>query len=579
MQGAQALGYSLRLFTFSGITVYLHWSWFLVAYFEIVRRVNPYSSLAWNILEYVALFGIVVLHEFGHALACRQVGGQADRIVLWPLGGVAFVNPPPRPGPTLWSIAAGPLVNVALVPVTVGLWWLAAKEGWFGSHPDAYRFIRSMAAINLVLLIFNLLPIYPLDGGRILQSLLWIFLGRSRSMRVATVIGVLCGIAGVGVAIGYGQTWLGIMAGFIALSSAAGYYQAERLGRPGVEPLIQGNDRLIRGRDYAGAIEEYNRAIEQLPPEDAALAAAYVGRGGAYLQLGEHAKAIADLSEALRRRAAPEYFFLRAQAYAQANQPELTIADCNEVLKHDSGHIEALLCRGLANHHTGNDDAAIADLTNVLQIDPDNLEALTNRAVAWMAKHDDDAAIADCTQALRREPRLTAAYCNRAKAYLRKGLLEEASADCTAAIEIDPRFVLAYINRGVAESRMGNYEHAQADYLRALCINPKHANAYNNLAWVLATCPVDALRDGSRAVEYATKALELTGGRQPSVLGTLAAAQAEVGRFDEAIRWQEKALADPGYSREQGDKAQLRLQLYREGKPFHEEPRNVQVRE
>ena len=57
------------------------------------------------------------MHEFGHALACRQVGGKANQIMLWPLGGVAYVSPPQRPGAMLWSIAAGPLVNVVLVPV------------------------------------------------------------------------------------------------------------------------------------------------------------------------------------------------------------------------------------------------------------------------------------------------------------------------------------------------------------------------------------------------------------------------------------------------------------------------------
>ena len=73
--------------------------------------------MVWPVLEYLALFVIVLVHEFGHALACRQVGGQANQIVLWPLGGVAYVAPPPRPGATLWSIAAGPLVNVVLAPV------------------------------------------------------------------------------------------------------------------------------------------------------------------------------------------------------------------------------------------------------------------------------------------------------------------------------------------------------------------------------------------------------------------------------------------------------------------------------
>src|SRR5437016_10121848 len=84
---------------------------------EIQGRAGKYGSLTWNVLEYLALFIIVLLHEFGHALACRQVGGKADQIVLWPLGGVAYVAPPQRPGATLWSIVAGPLVNVILAPI------------------------------------------------------------------------------------------------------------------------------------------------------------------------------------------------------------------------------------------------------------------------------------------------------------------------------------------------------------------------------------------------------------------------------------------------------------------------------
>ncbi len=100
--------------------MFLHWSWFLVAVYEINSQSRRYSSIAFNILEYLSLFLIVLLHEFGHALACRQVGGTANQIVLWPLGGVAYVNPPPRPGATLWSIVAGPLVNVVLFPLSRG---------------------------------------------------------------------------------------------------------------------------------------------------------------------------------------------------------------------------------------------------------------------------------------------------------------------------------------------------------------------------------------------------------------------------------------------------------------------------
>src|SRR5271165_4349132 len=150
---------SFRLFRIAGIQVYLHWSWLVVAYFEIGSRVNKYESMSWNVIEYLALFGIVLLHEFGHALACRQVGGEASRIMLWPLGGVAFVQPPPRPGALLWSIAAGPLVNVILVPLTVVAFAIASGAGLRNEYPDFVHFLLSIAVINIGLLIFNLLPI------------------------------------------------------------------------------------------------------------------------------------------------------------------------------------------------------------------------------------------------------------------------------------------------------------------------------------------------------------------------------------------------------------------------------------
>ena len=134
--------------------------------------------------------GIVLLHEFGHALACRQVGGQANQIVLWPLGGVAYVAPPPRPGATLWSIAAGPLVNVALAPFLGVLWWLGHASGWAETIRTAINLLRRFASLT-GLLIFNMLPIYPLDGGQILQSLLWFVLGRARSLMVTVVIGFI----------------------------------------------------------------------------------------------------------------------------------------------------------------------------------------------------------------------------------------------------------------------------------------------------------------------------------------------------------------------------------------------------
>ncbi len=231
---------SFRLFRVLGIDVYLNWTWFLVAVFEIQARKGTYSSVLWNVLEYLALFAIVLTHEFGHALACRSVGGTADTIMLWPLGGVAYVNPPQRPGATLWSIAAGPLVNVALLPI-FGLAWMTANSlGWRYSMPDAYHLIRAVTGINVALLVFNILPIYPLDGGQILRSLLWFPLGRARSLMVASVLGFF-GVAGLFLlAIKLQSIWTGLIAAYAGMNCWSGFKTAQALRKLESLPRRQG---------------------------------------------------------------------------------------------------------------------------------------------------------------------------------------------------------------------------------------------------------------------------------------------------------------------------------------------------
>jgi Zn-dependent protease len=220
---------SIHLFKFKGIDVFLHWSWFLVAAYEIQSRNSRYSSITWNIIEYLALFLIVMTHEFGHSLACRQVGGTANRIVLWPLGGVAYVDPPPRPGATLWSIAAGPLVNVALAPVLFGLFMFARSANLATRMPDEYQLVRAVLSIDIGLLVFNMLPIYPLDGGQILRSLLWYVLGRARSLFVATILGFVGVVAFIGLAFWIRDVWFAAIAVFMLLNCWNGLQQARAL--------------------------------------------------------------------------------------------------------------------------------------------------------------------------------------------------------------------------------------------------------------------------------------------------------------------------------------------------------------
>ncbi len=218
---------SFRLFRLFDIDVRLHWLWFLVAIWQFQNR--GYQSPVFGAIEYLALFGMVLMHEFGHALACRQVGGEAHEIVLWPLGGVAYVSPPPRPGALLWAIAAGPLVNVALIPVIYLVGHGVDALNLAALPEDGYRLLGHLSVINYALLIFNLLPIYPLDGGQILRALLWYWLGEARSLKVASILG-LVGAAGlVAVAIWAQSLWIGVIALYMGVRCWSSFKMAGAL--------------------------------------------------------------------------------------------------------------------------------------------------------------------------------------------------------------------------------------------------------------------------------------------------------------------------------------------------------------
>ena len=264
---------SYRLFTYSGIDVFVHWSWFVAAFilFNLTGGQGLGDLLAF-LSVYGSLFGIVLLHEFGHALACRSVGGQAKNIVLWPLGGVAFVAPPPRPGAVLWSIAAGPLVNVALAPILYGVYYLVygtLAPPNPGSSTQVYLYL--IAHINLALLIFNMLPIYPLDGGQILQSILWFFVGRAKSLKFTAGIGLAVGgaaflLALVGLS-GYvpglrqiSPTMLLLLSAFVVWQAWNGY----RMARTMALAESREKDALGRAMDRARAMGETYR--DRWPP-------------------------------------------------------------------------------------------------------------------------------------------------------------------------------------------------------------------------------------------------------------------------------------------------------------------------
>jgi hypothetical protein len=183
-------------------------------------------------------------------------------------------------------------------------------------------------------------------------------------------------------------------------------------------------------------------------------------------------------------------------------------------------------------------------------------------------------AIADFSEAIRLNPLHAPYYVNRSIAYLRNGQVDSAVAGCDAAARLDPLYTPAYAVRALAQARLGDFERAQADARQAIRMAPNHTAGYAVLAWIQATSPDDKVRNGKQAVDNARRAyqLSLLRERDPVLLATVAAALAENGQFDEAVRWQRRALrALAGYGSDYLDLANQQLKLYQDQKPFREE--------
>ena len=190
------------------------------------------------------------------------------------------------------------------------------------------------------------------------------------------------------------------------------------------------------------------------------------------------------------------------------------------------------------------------------------------RALAMARTGDAARAIEDLGEAIRLEPRMVSAYVERGRLLARGGQAERAISDFGEAIALAPKYHAAWRIRGMAQYRAGRHDLALADLNEALRLDAKDSVARNELAWLLATSPKDAVRDGRLAVDLARAAAEQSGWKNPGLLDTYAAALAEAGQFAEAVKWQQQALELPGLAGEAKAGAEQRLRLYREGKPY-----------
>jgi Zn-dependent protease/CBS domain-containing protein len=198
--------WSWKIASFSGIDVFIHATFVLIigwVGFSYWQQTRTLSGTLEGILFTLFLFGCVVLHEFGHALTARRYGIKTRDITLYPIGGVARLERmPDKPIQELWVALAGPAVNVVIAALLFS--WLIISSTLApiaGLSLTSGPFIERLLVVNLSLVLFNLIPAFPMDGGRVLRSLLAMKLEYTRATQIAATVGqglaLLFGLVGL----------------------------------------------------------------------------------------------------------------------------------------------------------------------------------------------------------------------------------------------------------------------------------------------------------------------------------------------------------------------------------------------
>ena len=218
------MGWSISLGSVSGIRIRVHLTfvlfllWIGAAFWNAGGMTAAANGLAYILL----LFLCVVLHEFGHILTARRFGSQTLDVVLLPIGGVARMKSiPEKPGQELAVALAGPCVNLVIAIVLFGLIGSDTIMQELARPAQHVPIPAQLAAANVCLAVFNLIPVFPMDGGRALRALLSYRLGRGAATRLATRIGHILAVGFGIVGVMSGQPLLMFVALFVYLGASA----------------------------------------------------------------------------------------------------------------------------------------------------------------------------------------------------------------------------------------------------------------------------------------------------------------------------------------------------------------------
>lgn len=224
--------WSLYIGSYAGIKVFIHWTFWIIIGWIFLMHYNMGHGLTeglWGILFILALFGCVVLHEFGHALTAKRYHIKTRDITIYPIGGIASLEAmPEKPKQELWVALAGPAVNVVIAAILLiylqytgkvpDLTSLTAEDS--NAHMFNLSFGFNLFAANLILAVFNLIPAFPMDGGRVLRALLALTMNRSKATRIAATVGQFLAIGFVFFGFFY-NFWLVFIGLFIYLGAGS----------------------------------------------------------------------------------------------------------------------------------------------------------------------------------------------------------------------------------------------------------------------------------------------------------------------------------------------------------------------
>jgi tetratricopeptide (TPR) repeat protein len=263
----------------------------------------------------------------------------------------------------------------------------------------------------------------------------------------------------------------------------------------------------------------------------------------------------------------------RGELRGDAGQDTDALADFEGALASDPNTWRAMHNRGVLRAKLGQYEEAIEDFNQTIRLNPKFGNAYFNRGELRYEMGEFAAAIQDYDATIKLAPKDSAAYNSRGHAYYRLDQFDEAIRDYSLAIRFEPKNAAAYTNRGDAHCDRGAYAQAARDYQMAMKLDPRLGRAWQSAAWLMATCPQKQFRNAKLALDAAQKAIEIDGSEDHLYLETLAAAQANAGKFEEAKQTITKVIEMAPI--DETERYQACLALYEQNQPYRESAKNV----